>query len=132
MKGDIIPLIQSKKEYAFIRSILGNKIPKYVIILLMIFNIIFYSNRMSQLMAINNNARTYPPLSSIIQYKYKKDNKKNISNNHYSPFEKCKSNFNSFCINGECRYVRNLEETVCLCEKGYSGRRCEIFGLSEI
>ncbi|XP_064792678.1 amphiregulin-like isoform X2 [Oncorhynchus masou masou] len=38
----------------------------------------------------------------------------------------CSSSHQAYCIHGNCKYMADLREPVCVCEKGYDGERCGI------
>ncbi|KAM9463407.1 uncharacterized protein areg isoform 3-T3 [Salvelinus alpinus] len=38
----------------------------------------------------------------------------------------CNSSHQAYCIHGNCKYMADLREPVCVCEKGYDGERCGI------
>ncbi|XP_029619656.1 amphiregulin isoform X1 [Salmo trutta] len=38
----------------------------------------------------------------------------------------CSSSHQAYCIHGSCKYMADLREPVCVCEKGYDGERCGI------
>ncbi|XP_042187190.1 proepiregulin-like isoform X1 [Oncorhynchus tshawytscha] len=38
----------------------------------------------------------------------------------------CSSSHQAYCIHGNCKYMVDLREPVCVCEKGYDGERCGI------
>ncbi|XP_044133111.1 probetacellulin [Bufo gargarizans] len=40
-------------------------------------------------------------------------------------FSRCPKSYRHYCIKGKCRFVRVLKEPSCICEKGYTGARCE-------
>nr|XP_032618200.1 probetacellulin isoform X2 [Chelonoidis abingdonii] len=40
-------------------------------------------------------------------------------------FSKCPEEYKHYCVKGRCRYVMAEETPACVCEKGYTGARCE-------
>ncbi|XP_041755794.1 proheparin-binding EGF-like growth factor isoform X2 [Coregonus clupeaformis] len=38
----------------------------------------------------------------------------------------CSSSHKGYCIHGHCKYMADLREPVCMCNKGYDGERCGI------
>ncbi|KAL0979894.1 hypothetical protein UPYG_G00191230 [Umbra pygmaea] len=38
----------------------------------------------------------------------------------------CSSSHQGYCIHGNCKYMMDLREPVCVCNKGYDGERCGI------
>nr|XP_034993063.1 probetacellulin [Zootoca vivipara] len=40
-------------------------------------------------------------------------------------FSKCPEEYKHYCIKGRCRYVAAEQIPACICEKGYTGARCE-------
>ncbi|XP_036792374.1 proheparin-binding EGF-like growth factor [Oncorhynchus mykiss] len=38
----------------------------------------------------------------------------------------CSSSHQAYCIHGNCKYMADLREPVCVCAKGYDGERCGI------
>ncbi|XP_053122435.1 probetacellulin isoform X3 [Hemicordylus capensis] len=40
-------------------------------------------------------------------------------------FSKCPEEYKHFCVKGRCRYVTVERIAACVCEKGYTGERCE-------
>ncbi|XP_075785482.1 probetacellulin isoform X3 [Pelodiscus sinensis] len=42
-----------------------------------------------------------------------------------SHFSKCPEEYKHYCVKGKCRYVTAEETPSCICEKGYTGARCE-------
>uniref|UniRef100_A0A8C8RYH7 Amphiregulin n=1 Tax=Pelusios castaneus TaxID=367368 RepID=A0A8C8RYH7_9SAUR len=36
----------------------------------------------------------------------------------------CEAEYKNFCIHGECKYLENLKEVTCTCDKDYFGQRC--------
>nr|XP_028558591.1 probetacellulin [Podarcis muralis] len=40
-------------------------------------------------------------------------------------FSKCPEEYKHYCIKGRCRYVAAEQIPACVCEKGYTGARCE-------
>ncbi|XP_010865820.1 proheparin-binding EGF-like growth factor [Esox lucius] len=38
----------------------------------------------------------------------------------------CSSSHQGYCIHGNCKYMADLREPVCICNKGYDGERCGI------
>ncbi|XP_045072649.1 proheparin-binding EGF-like growth factor isoform X2 [Coregonus clupeaformis] len=38
----------------------------------------------------------------------------------------CSSSHQAYCIHGNCKYMADLREPVCVCERGYDGERCGI------
>lgn len=43
-------------------------------------------------------------------------------NGHFSP---CPEKLTYYCIHGECRYIKEMDEPSCRCEPGFVGSRCE-------
>ncbi|AYP74085.1 EGF-like protein [Fowlpox virus] len=120
---DFINPIKKKKEYTLFRNLLDNKptISVSIIIILLICNIAFYSYRLNQLLIIKRNFESH--ISSIV-----KDSNSYTSFGRIDTklFKKCKNDYSSYCINGVCRYIVDLSEVVCVCNRGYSGTRCEV------
>ncbi|XP_061657980.1 probetacellulin [Syngnathoides biaculeatus] len=44
-------------------------------------------------------------------------------------FTKCPEKFHHYCINGECRFIKDQEAPSCRCHRGYIGSRCEYVDL---
>lgn len=44
-------------------------------------------------------------------------------------FSKCPEELTYYCIHGECRYIREMEEPSCRCDPGFVGSRCEFLDL---
>uniref|UniRef100_A0A8D0KE70 Probetacellulin n=1 Tax=Salvator merianae TaxID=96440 RepID=A0A8D0KE70_SALMN len=40
-------------------------------------------------------------------------------------FSKCPEEYKHYCVKGRCRYVAVEQMPSCLCDKGYTGARCE-------
>uniref|UniRef100_A0A670ZBZ6 Betacellulin n=1 Tax=Pseudonaja textilis TaxID=8673 RepID=A0A670ZBZ6_PSETE len=40
-------------------------------------------------------------------------------------FSECPEEYEYFCVKGRCRYVVAVQTPSCICEKGYTGERCE-------
>uniref|UniRef100_A0A2D4HNA4 Probetacellulin n=1 Tax=Micrurus lemniscatus lemniscatus TaxID=129467 RepID=A0A2D4HNA4_MICLE len=40
-------------------------------------------------------------------------------------FSDCPEEYKYFCVKGRCRYVDAVQTPSCICEKGYTGERCE-------
>uniref|UniRef100_A0A8C3TC43 Probetacellulin n=2 Tax=Chelydra serpentina TaxID=8475 RepID=A0A8C3TC43_CHESE len=40
-------------------------------------------------------------------------------------FSRCPEEYKHYCVKGRCRYVMAEETPACVCEKGYTGARCE-------
>ncbi|XP_074848155.1 probetacellulin [Carettochelys insculpta] len=40
-------------------------------------------------------------------------------------FSKCPEEYKHFCVKGSCRYLMAEKTPSCICEKGYTGARCE-------
>ncbi|QRY19007.1 ORF-137 [Teiidae poxvirus 1] len=92
------------------------------IILLLTLNILFYADRLSELIEIKENEELDLPhfrKSRLFKERNKED----------SLFEKCKNNYNGFCINGDCKYIVVLDITICLCDDYHWGERCAFVGL---
>ncbi|AAR83631.1 EGF-like protein [Canarypox virus] len=119
----LISPIKVKNEYKLISNLLSNKTTLAVsmIIVLLVFNIAFYSYRINELLIIKRNFESH--ISKIVysentnSYTFKRTNS--------MFFKKCKNDYNDYCINGICRYIVDLSEVVCLCNRGYTGIRCE-------
>ncbi|XP_078424527.1 probetacellulin [Cetorhinus maximus] len=41
-------------------------------------------------------------------------------------FTKCPKRFQSYCIEGECRFIQSEQLPSCVCKYGYIGSRCEL------
>ncbi|XP_069781652.1 probetacellulin [Narcine bancroftii] len=41
-------------------------------------------------------------------------------------FSKCPKRFESYCIQGQCRFMVSEEQPSCVCKPGYTGSRCEM------
>ncbi|KAI7796230.1 probetacellulin [Triplophysa rosa] len=46
-------------------------------------------------------------------------------------FSECPKEFRHFCINGDCRFVKEQNTPSCRCEYGYIGTRCEYHDISQ-
>ncbi|XP_025025067.1 probetacellulin [Python bivittatus] len=40
-------------------------------------------------------------------------------------FSECPEEYKYFCVKGRCRYVDVVQIPACICERGYTGERCE-------
>ncbi|XP_015687010.1 probetacellulin [Protobothrops mucrosquamatus] len=40
-------------------------------------------------------------------------------------FSECPEEYKHFCVKGRCRYVDAVQTPSCICERGYTGERCE-------
>uniref|UniRef100_A0A8D0L659 Probetacellulin n=1 Tax=Sphenodon punctatus TaxID=8508 RepID=A0A8D0L659_SPHPU len=40
-------------------------------------------------------------------------------------FSKCPEEYKYYCVKGRCRYVVSEQTPACVCERGYTGARCE-------
>ncbi|KAM6450010.1 probetacellulin isoform 1-T1 [Liasis olivaceus] len=40
-------------------------------------------------------------------------------------FSECPEEYKYFCVKGRCRYVDVVQTPACICERGYTGERCE-------
>ncbi|XP_059578340.1 probetacellulin isoform X1 [Alligator mississippiensis] len=40
-------------------------------------------------------------------------------------FSKCPEEYKHYCVKGRCRYVTVEQTPACVCERGYTGARCE-------
>ncbi|XP_042328865.1 probetacellulin isoform X2 [Sceloporus undulatus] len=40
-------------------------------------------------------------------------------------FSKCPEEYKHYCVKGKCRYVAVEQTPACICEKGYTGARCD-------
>ncbi|XP_032090821.1 probetacellulin [Thamnophis elegans] len=40
-------------------------------------------------------------------------------------FSECPEKYKYFCVKGRCRYVDAVQTPSCICERGYTGERCE-------
>ncbi|KAK6494263.1 amphiregulin [Huso huso] len=58
--------------------------------------------------------------------KDKKDNKKMLTANP------CTTTHSEYCIHGVCVHYEHLNETTCICNRGYSGERCGVQQLSSV
>ncbi|XP_062982611.1 proepiregulin [Elgaria multicarinata webbii] len=47
-------------------------------------------------------------------------------------FKSCKADMRNYCMNGECRYILDLNKHSCKCHMGYFGSRCELSNLEVI
>ncbi|UOX38581.1 EGF-like protein [Finch poxvirus] len=117
----VISPIEIKNEYKLIRNLLSNKptLAVSLIAVLLVLNIAFYSYRVNELLIIKRNFERH--ISKIVYDTESYSTKR--TNSMF--FKKCKNDYNDYCINGICRYIVDLGEVVCLCNKGYSGVRCE-------
>ncbi|ARF02819.1 SWPV1-259 [Shearwaterpox virus] len=112
------------KKYKFIKSLLSNKptISISIIIVLLICNIAFYSYRVNELLIIKRNSESYMSSGVSNLYIHFKRQKNKL-------FRKCKNDYKDYCINGICKYIVDLDETVCSCYSGYTGNRCEAYSI---
>lgn len=44
-------------------------------------------------------------------------------------FTTCPEKLTYYCIHGECRYIKEMDEPSCRCDPGYDGSRCELLRL---
>ncbi|XP_075058319.1 probetacellulin [Mixophyes fleayi] len=44
-------------------------------------------------------------------------------------FSRCPKSYRHYCVKGKCRFVSALKEPACICERGYTGSRCEYLDL---
>ncbi|AAF44555.1 EGF-like protein [Fowlpox virus] len=121
------PLIEVKREYNLIKTLTGKKfvVSTSIVVVLLIINMIFYGIRIHELAVIRRNSETH-----ISSFNYKgqaQAQNKRVKNTRL--FEKCKSKFNNFCIYGECMNIINLDKKFCICNKGYTGNRCDIVSI---
>lgn len=118
------PLIEVEKEYNVIKTLMGKKFvaSTSIIIVLLIINMIFYGIRIRELTVIRRNSENHIP-----SFEY--NGKPRSRPENTALFEKCKSKFNNFCIYGECMNIINLDKKFCICNKGYTGNRCDIVSI---
>ncbi|QZW33619.1 MPPV-296 EGF-like protein [Magpiepox virus 2] len=93
-----------------------------MITVLLVFNIAFYSYRINELLIIRRNFESH--ISEIV-YSENTNSYTSFKLTNSMFFKKCKNDYNDYCINGICRYIVDLSEVVCLCNRGYTGIRCE-------
>uniref|UniRef100_W5N2J0 Probetacellulin n=1 Tax=Lepisosteus oculatus TaxID=7918 RepID=W5N2J0_LEPOC len=41
-------------------------------------------------------------------------------------FSNCPEEYIDYCIKGKCRFVVDVQQPACICERGYIGHRCEL------
>ncbi|XP_077159805.1 probetacellulin [Paroedura picta] len=44
---------------------------------------------------------------------------------HRRHFVQCPEEYQHYCVKGQCRYVAAQETPACVCERGFTGARCE-------
>ncbi|UWX11454.1 CRPV-345 [Crowpox virus] len=120
---DTLP-IKVKNEYKIISNLLSNKstLTVSIIIILLVFNIAFYSYRINELLIIKRNFESH--ISKIV-YSENTNSYISVRQTNSMFFKKCKNDYSDYCINGICRHIVDLSEVVCLCNRGYTGIRCE-------
>uniref|UniRef100_A0A8C5N353 Amphiregulin n=1 Tax=Leptobrachium leishanense TaxID=445787 RepID=A0A8C5N353_9ANUR len=52
------------------------------------------------------------------------EEKKKKGQNEKKKKDPCQTTHKDFCIHGECKYLANVEEVSCKCQKDYFGERC--------
>lgn len=89
--------------------------------------LIFYSE------AARNTTEGPPANTTECQHHSNNDNHTDTDTGEWNGhFSACPEAFTYYCVHGECRYIKEMQEPSCRCDPGFFGSRCEMLDFDRL